>query len=220
MDELARNAALAARLKLDETPRVQSYLAKIGFDVEKAIRAAIQVVADQLNAINEEFATSGVPTMEAYISDLEKRFQIAYENASAKQIEQLATSQDVPAVVTEAQCRQIVHSEFMALAQLLIASAQDRADNRHQPGPCKERSCTEDCNTQLLKAKGEVMAMIEHRVPDTFKELSMIEVAMRSEDIGELPTSALHLIDEVGKRGAKTTPASTLSASLVKGLCE
>ena len=208
LDELARNAALAARLKLDENPRVENYLSKIGFDVEKAIRAAVQVVANQLKADNGEFENAGdVPTMEAFINDLEKRFEVAYEDASVEQIEELVTSQDLPAVVTEAQCRQIVHSEFMALAQLLVASAQDRADNRHLPGPCEERSCKEGCNTRLLKAKGEIMAVIEHRLPDTFKELTMIETAMRSGDPLKLPTSALHLIDEVNKRGAETATA-------------
>ena len=113
----------------------------------------------------------------------------------------------MPAVVTEAQCRQIVHSEFMDLAQLLVASAQARADNRHAPGPCEEPSCTAGCHARLVKAKGEVMALIKHRLPDTFEDLKMIETAMRSGDPLMLPMPGLHLIDEVEKRGAETATA-------------
>ena len=79
-----------------------------------------------------------------------------------------------------------------------------RQNNQHSPGFCEAKSCAADCHFRLLKARDDTVDFIDHRLPNVKAELRQIEEAMRTGDVGQLPMTALHLINEIGGRHTDT----------------
>ena len=99
-------------------------------------------------------------------------------------------------------------SKLNKLEEVLV-----RQNNQHPPGPCEAKSCTVNCHLRFLRVRDETVELINHRLPNVKAELRQIEEAMRTGDVGKLPMTALHLIEEVGNKHR-----GTQNADILKGM--